>query len=106
VIEVWYRRFLKICYFQKKAVVPLGNIDELWHTHILFTRKYHEDCHRAFGHDLHHRPFGVSDVDSAEMLKTRQESAALFEELFGSSPLTEVVDCSCHSSGNCCGNDS
>lgn len=30
--------------------------DVVWHTHILFTEKYHQDCKDLFGEYLHHRP--------------------------------------------------
>lgn len=31
-------------------------VDIVWHTHILFTMKYHDDCDYLFGHYLHHQP--------------------------------------------------
>lgn len=31
-------------------------IDIVWHTHILFTKKYHADCQKLFGRYLHHLP--------------------------------------------------
>jgi hypothetical protein len=31
-------------------------VDIVWHTHILFTEKYHADCEAIFGGYLHHRP--------------------------------------------------
>ena len=33
---------------------PIADI--VWHTHILFTEKYHEDCLEIFGDYIHHRP--------------------------------------------------
>ncbi|STX27686.1 Uncharacterized conserved protein [Legionella beliardensis] len=33
---------------------PLADI--VWHTHILFTQKYHQDCNVIFGEYLHHQP--------------------------------------------------
>ena len=30
--------------------------DIVWHTHILYTRDYHLDCERIYGHYLHHQP--------------------------------------------------
>jgi hypothetical protein len=32
------------------------DVDEFWHTHILHTRKYAEDCQTVFGNFLHHDP--------------------------------------------------
>src|SRR4026207_1044491 len=47
------------------ALVALGyselgmhspEVDEVWHTFILFTREYAEFCHRICGAMIHHRP--------------------------------------------------
>lgn len=37
-------------------LVPTREIDEFWHNHILFTKKYHADCLNIFGHYLYHEP--------------------------------------------------
>ncbi len=31
-------------------------VDEVWHTFILFTRKYHQFCEEIFGEFIHHTP--------------------------------------------------
>lgn len=33
-----------------------GPMDEIWHTFILFTKKYHEFCHQVAGRYIHHFP--------------------------------------------------
>ena len=38
-------------------LVPSGDIDEIWHMHILDTRAYMKDCEQLFGEFLHHYPF-------------------------------------------------
>ena len=40
-------------------------VDIVWHTHILFTEKYHEDCETLFGEYLHHRPAIADEVADA-----------------------------------------
>ncbi|KZL20708.1 hypothetical protein PsAD2_01196 [Pseudovibrio axinellae] len=42
---------------------PSKAVDIVWHTHILFTAKYFEDCNDIFGHYLHHRPQVPPPVD-------------------------------------------
>lgn len=37
------------------------DLDVVWHTHILFTRKYEVDCKNFFGYFFHHHPGGVKD---------------------------------------------
>lgn len=52
-----YKNFL---FLQKKyaslPLVPTREIDEFWHNHILYTRKYWYDCLHIFGHYRHHDP--------------------------------------------------
>lgn len=46
-----------------KARPPSNDIDEVWHQHILYTRKYAEDCKRFIGFFLHHEPDKIERVD-------------------------------------------
>jgi len=53
-----YRRFLKLnAKYRELRIVPSLLVDEVWHTHILDTRKYAVDCQRIFGYFLHHFPY-------------------------------------------------
>lgn len=105
-MEMWYKRFLKICKMQRREVVPLGDIDEFWHTHILFTRKYAKDCETVMGRFLHHVPFVGDNAEEVGAQRLREQSKALFMKYFGESPVSQEDACGCNSSGNCCGNDS
>lgn len=60
---LWYRRFLKLCAkYPENRSVPNRLIDEVWHAHILDTRKYAIDCFGIFSRMLHHFPyFGLND---------------------------------------------
>lgn len=101
-----YLRFLKLALLERgKEISPLGDIDEMWHTHILFTKKYHQDCQRIFGQYMHHNPL-IGEKDAERLKKGRASTRALFLKHFGE--CTELVDsCGCgNSGGNCCGNDS
>lgn len=58
-----YIKFLKTTYEyfslpdnQDEKPSPDPIVDIVWHTHILFTQKYHDDCKKIFGHYLHHQP--------------------------------------------------
>lgn len=58
-----YQQFLESFYVelqkpkaQRKPVSPTPVVDILWHTHILFTEKYHRDCQILFNQYFHHRP--------------------------------------------------
>jgi hypothetical protein len=62
-VEYDYKKFLYlICAFPSKKIVPWGDrkgfcpLDELWHEHILDTKKYAADCEAIFGRFIHHDP--------------------------------------------------
>lgn len=51
------RRFLALCALNDGPAYGMrGQIDEAWHTFIIFTREYSEFCQAVAGRFLHHRP--------------------------------------------------
>jgi hypothetical protein len=83
--EIEYKKFLTLHYLHPNAnLVPTGAIDEIWHNHILNTRKYAEDCENAFGHFLHHFPsFGLNGKEDEEKLEEfYTKTASLFNQHF------------------------
>ncbi|MEM9087742.1 MAG: glycine-rich domain-containing protein-like [Cyanobacteria bacterium P01_F01_bin.53] len=58
-----YRRFLFLVnQYPEKQIVPSREADQVWHTHILDTAKYREDCDVLFGKFMDHWPyFGLKD---------------------------------------------
>lgn len=72
---LYYKNFL---YLNKKylptykIIPPSSEIDEIWHHHILDTRRYHRDCIAIFGYYFHHYPyFGMrSEVDKNNLVDT------------------------------------
>jgi hypothetical protein len=106
IVELWYRRFLKLCAVRSKDLVPTKLVDEMWHAHILDTRKYHADCQAIFGHYLHHFPyFGIrGEEDRRNEERSFQSTLALFEEFFGESPVCGVKDGSACQGGDGNGN--
>jgi hypothetical protein len=65
-------------------LVPNGDIDEIWHMHILDTRAYMKDCEELFGEYLHHYPyFGMlGEENERQWLGVQLESETLWRELF------------------------
>jgi hypothetical protein len=87
----WYRRFLfLVARYPNEAIVPTKDIDEVWHTHILDTRKYAADCQEVFGDFLHHFPYlGSRGVADAELLSdTFLRTLSLFELHFNEIPIS------------------
>ncbi|NJN23732.1 MAG: glycine-rich domain-containing protein-like [Acaryochloridaceae cyanobacterium RL_2_7] len=53
-----YRQFLCLVYlYPNKQIIPSREVDDVWHTHILDTAKYREDCDLLFGDYLDHWPY-------------------------------------------------
>ena len=80
-----YKQFLALMHWNPEAVlVPSEDIDEVWHTHVLNTARYQDDCETIFGRFQHHLPtFGESEEGQEE---GRDETLKLFEEAFGEVP--------------------
>jgi hypothetical protein len=64
-VEPQYKAFLFLIGSKVRAeFVPTFDIDEMWHAHILDTRKYMTDCARWFGEYIHHYPYlGMKDAE-------------------------------------------
>lgn len=85
-VEKQYRAFLILhLRYPNKIHVPTKSIDAFWHTHILDTRKYMDDCNMIFGHYLHHFPYlGMRGEDDAQLWEASfKETISLFEKEFG-----------------------
>lgn len=63
-----YRAFLFLCKtYPNEVIVPIKEVDEFWHLHILDTRNYMADCEAIFGYYLHHYPYaGLTGSSSRE----------------------------------------
>lgn len=95
--EKWYRRFLCLCILfpKEKLAPPTDDADEVWHTHIIYTKKYHADCRRMFGYYLHHNPRG-KDADQAELDALSQSSDNTYQrlqEVYSECPEVEMAKC-------------
>jgi hypothetical protein len=71
-VEPQYKAFLFLIGSKVKAeFVPTFDIDEMWHTHILDTRKYMTDCALHFGAYIHHYPYlGMKDAEDRSRAET------------------------------------
>lgn len=104
-LEEMYRGFLLLYALNPgMIIVPTRELDEFWHTHILDTLKYQEDCETVFGFFLHHFPyFGMRDEDDAADLQQKfEQTTALYEATFGRPyRLSSQMDTVCN--GGVCG---
>lgn len=97
-VEAEYRKFLTLCAeMPGEQIVPSKEVDEMWHTHILDTAKYAEDCDTIFGYFLHHFPYlGLrGDEDARALVAASERTKHLYRERFGvqQSRHTPKADC-------------
>jgi hypothetical protein len=95
-IETAYRTYLTMLvkYPEDAEDILLSkDVDEFWHTHILQTRKYREDCQRTFGNFLHHEPH-VGEVTAADLQKRERQAdktRTLYQREFGTTARAGVA---------------
>jgi hypothetical protein len=88
-IEQGYRTYLTMLakYPDHAEDILLSkDVDEFWHTHILQTIKYTEDCETVFGKYLHHNPH-VGELTSADVDRRdamAEKTRRLYQREFGS----------------------
>src|SRR5688572_24746548 len=69
------------------------DVDEFWHTHILQTVKYAQDCQTAFGNFLHHEPH-VGEVTAADLdrrVALAEKTRHLYQREFGNTRNAEAA---------------
>jgi hypothetical protein len=87
-IEVAYKNYLTMLVkYQDEAenIVLSEDVDEFWHTHILQTIKYTEDCESVFGRYLHHTPHigEITKKDMERRVALADRTRRLYEREFG-----------------------
>lgn len=66
-LESKYLQFLMLCKNESRIKhEPDKDVDQYWHAHILYTKKYAEDCQRYFGYFLHHLPNTTSTENKCD----------------------------------------
>ena len=87
-VEGAYRNYLTMLVKHPEAfedIVVSKDVDEFWHTHILHTMKYTEDCEKVFGKYLHHNPH-VGERTQADVKKKAaqvEETRRIYQREFG-----------------------
>eukprot|EP00750_Incisomonas_marina_P017115 INCI19869.1.p1 GENE.INCI19869.1~~INCI19869.1.p1 ORF type:complete len:177 (+),score=21.08 INCI19869.1:91-621(+) len=82
--EQEYRKWLFLCSIKPKGTcLGMGpkDVDKVWHTHILFTRKYLRDCVRLCGQFVHHRPTTDAEKQKGDN-SNYQHTLELYESTF------------------------
>ena len=87
-IELAYKTYLTMLakYPEDTEDILLSeDVDEFWHTHILQTIKYSDDCQEVFGNFLHHAPHigDFTPADIAEREVQAEKTRRLYEHEYG-----------------------
>ena len=95
-IEQAYKTFLSmIVKYQDHAeeIMLSKDVDEFWHTHILQTMKYADDCQAVFGTFLHHAPHvgELTEADHAKRAAQTDKTRGLYEREFGGTRNAEAA---------------
>lgn len=73
-----YKNFLLLIKKNKgEFLVPTRHVDEVWHNHVLYTKKYFHDCLNIFGHYLHHDPAMPGD-DPQTLIENYKKTKELY----------------------------
>jgi hypothetical protein len=71
-----------------------GQVDDAWHTFLIYTREYADFCDQIAGRFIHHVPEKDSDGQDADAIKESRESYERtlvdYEKLFGRTPSEEI----------------
>ncbi len=84
ICEQQYRRYLWLLVkYRGEPLVPTKAIDEFWHNHILYTKRYHQDCQQLVGNYIHHHPTDPAQGDLGKMAKGFERTKELYLAEFG-----------------------
>lgn len=80
-----YERFLLLIQQHRDvSVAPTRAIDRMWHLHMLHPRAYAADCNALYGEVLDHDGgFGATPEEEPILRATFEETARLWEAMFG-----------------------
>jgi hypothetical protein len=96
-IEAQYRQFFAMIALDEDLAPPNADVDDLWHEHILNTRRYARDCEKVHGKFIHHSSMDGVEESARTALVAR--TVALFQKE-GLAVCTEpLANCCC--GGSC-----
>ena len=95
-VETAYKTYLIMATkYQEHAehIMLSKDVDEFWHTHILQTMKYADDCEAVFGTFLHHSPHvgEITEADHEKRDALAEKTRQLYEREFGGAAEAELA---------------
>lgn len=81
-----YLRFICLAAVAGHPVTPSFVVDEVWHTHLIFTRSYWEELGDIVGRLIHHDPGQGEHGDEAMFARQYGRTLESYRKLFGEPP--------------------
>lgn len=81
-----YRRFCFLAVTVAHAVTPSELVDEVWHTHIVDTRRYERFCAEVLQYDLHHVPSRGGRDEDLKHQRQYADTLDSYRRFFGLPP--------------------
>lgn len=82
-----YRRFCYLAMTADHMVVPSDEIDQVWHLHLLYSKRYWDEfCPRVLGRPFHHVPALGGREDSDHHRQMYAKTLARYHSTFGHWP--------------------
>lgn len=82
-----YKKFVYLGTIQD--VAPSYEVDQVWHTHLLFTKDYKKMCKEVLGVEFHHNPIEKKSVRTTGK-DQYQETKQLYKKIFGYEPPPDI----------------
>lgn len=83
------KRFLALCAIYGGPIGMRGDVDDLWHTFLMFTQDYRRFCTEVAGDFIHHAP-NDEDVSQDEVRSAALRFDAAYAAAFGAKPREDV----------------
>ena len=78
-----YRKFMTLMILDNAFEMFSAEVDEVWHAHILLTRRYAEFCQAVRGSFIHHEPEMPPELPPEQERMSRDAFFSRYCELFG-----------------------
>jgi len=79
ILEQEFKRFMALSLYESSDGLGTGmfssDVDNLWHSFLLFTKEYADFCHEHIGHFVHHVP----ELDEEKSIEQRQAALKDFQ---------------------------
>ncbi|MGK0205039.1 MAG: hypothetical protein ACI89X_000818 [Planctomycetota bacterium] len=82
-----YRRFVFLATVAGHPVTPSGEVDQVWHLHLCYTRSYWDElCGEVLGRPLHHGPTQGGAEEGRKYADWYSKTVDSYEQHFGEKP--------------------